>query len=103
VHGAAQVPGHLGHRQPVEVAQRERGPVVRAEPAERLAGPDPVDGALPRVVDGHRLAVQQAQPALFPLDPPPVVGELVPGDPDQPRDRRIGRAWLAHRAHGGQE
>ena len=43
VHGSVQVPGHLGHRQPVEVAQRERGPVVRAELAEHLAGPDPLD------------------------------------------------------------
>ena len=40
--GAVQVPGYLGHRQPVEVAQRERGPVVRAEPVEHLAGTDPV-------------------------------------------------------------
>jgi hypothetical protein len=32
-----------------------------------------------------------------------VVGELVPGHPDQPRDRRIGRARHADRAHGGQE
>jgi hypothetical protein len=32
-----------------------------------------------------------------------VVGELVPGHPDQPRDRRIWRARLADRVHGGQE
>jgi hypothetical protein len=103
VQSAVQVPGDLGHRQPVEVAQRERGPVVGAEPVEHLAGADPVDDRLPRVLDARRLAVQQAQPALFALDPPPVVGELVPGHPDQPGDRRIGRIRLAGRVHGGQE
>ena len=97
------MPGHLGHRQPVEVTQRERGPVVRAEPVEHFAGADPVDDRLPWVVDAGRLTVQQAQPALLPLDPPPVVGELVPGHPDQPRDRRIGCARLADGVHGGQE
>jgi hypothetical protein len=51
----------------------------------------------------RRLAVQQPQPALLPLDPPPVVGELVPGYPDQPRDRCIGCARLADRVHRGQE
>src|ERR1700733_16049588 len=74
VQGAVQMPGHLGYRQPVEVAQRERGPVVRAEPAEYLAGADPVDDRLPWVINPGRLAVQQAQAALLPLDPPPVVG-----------------------------
>ena len=97
------MPGHLGHRQPVQVAQGKRGPVVRAEPVEHLAGANPVDDRLPWIVDGRRLAVQQAQPALLPLDPPPEGGELVPGNPDQPRDRRIGRAWIADRVHGGEE
>ena len=101
--GAVQVPGHLRPRQPVEVAQRERGPVVSAEPVEHLAGTDPVNEHLPRIIDARRLAVQQAQPTLLPLDPAPVVGELVPGHPDQPRDRRPGRARLADRVHGGQE
>ena len=32
-----------------------------------------------------------------------MAGELVPGHPDQPRYRRIGRARLADRVHGGQE
>jgi 6-pyruvoyltetrahydropterin/6-carboxytetrahydropterin synthase len=100
---AVQVPGYLGHRQPVQVAQRERGPVVGAEPVENLPGTDPVDDHLPWVVDVRRLAVQQTQPALLPLDPSPVVGKLVPGNSDQPWDRRVRRARLADRVHSGQE
>jgi hypothetical protein len=76
---------------------------MRAEPVEHLAGTDPVDDCLPWVIGARRLAVQQAQPALLPLDPPPVIGEFVPGNPDQPRNRRIGRARLAGRVDGGEE
>ena len=76
---------------------RRNGAAVERPPTDQPYGRGSV------IVDPRWLAVQQAQPALLPLDPPPVVGKLVPGNPDQPRDRRIGPARLADRVHGGQE
>jgi hypothetical protein len=79
---------------------------VAAAPSKHLAGSDPVNGRLPRVVGARRIPVKRAQPAqtaLLPLDLSPVVGQLVPGDPDQPRDRWIGRAGPADRLHGGEK
>ena len=46
--GPAEQLGHLGHRQGVQVAQRERGPVVRTEGAQHLVGAVGVEVAVPR-------------------------------------------------------
>ena len=50
VHGAAEHLGDLGHRQAVEVAQRERGAVVGAEAVERVVCREHVEVGVPRVL-----------------------------------------------------
>ena len=50
MHGASEVLGDLRDRQTVEVAQGQRGPVVRAQRVEHLMGRHGVDLDIPRVV-----------------------------------------------------
>lgn len=84
VHRASQMIGDLRDREAVEVAQRQRGAVVRAELVEHLPGEDGVERRVPRIVGLVLLGVHQPQVALLPLLAPPVIGEFVPSHPDEP-------------------
>src|SRR5215469_303256 len=104
VHGTAEHAGHLGHRQVIHVPQRQRGPVVRAEPLQHVLGPQGIEPGVPRVVAVRiRRRGHGTQRALLPGLPAPMVAQLVPGDADQPpRGQRRGRGG-PHRIHRRQE
>ena len=74
---------------------RERG--------EHVAGELFVEHDVPLVVGDREVAGNGPQPALLPLDPAPVVDELVAGDPDQPRDADGGDLSRPYRCDGGHE
>ena len=95
--------GHLGHGQPVEVAQRERGLVVRAELGQHLARPGGVDVGVPRVLPRDDGLLDGLQLALLPGPAPPVVDQLVAGHPDQPGHRQVGHGVALDGGDGGEE
>ena len=83
--GPVELGGHLGHGQTVEVAERERGPVMGAELGEHAVGTSRVDVGVPGIVDGRFGPTGgEAQLALVEVLQAPVVGELVAGDADEP-------------------
>ncbi len=89
--------GALGHRAVVHVAQRQHAAVVLGQSRQDTLGHDPVELGVPVVGGlgrfgefGHR----HAEPVVA---APEMVGELVPGHPDQPRHVLIGAARLAGR------
>src|SRR3974390_1137453 len=101
VHGAAEQPRDLWHREAVEVAQRERGPVMRAERLEHRVCVHAVEAQV-----GVLVAVAgwgELQAAFLACVPPPVVDELVAGDGDEPRHAELGHGLVAHGAHRGEE
>ena len=92
----AEIPGDLGNRQPVQVAQRQRGALMGGKTGKGRVGSRDVKLRLPRVV--HRLgaAHDHAEPAALEVRSPPVVDQLVAGDSHQPGDselRRANPAW----------
>src|SRR3954451_5410060 len=88
-HGAVEVLGNGGPRHPVDVAQRERGAVVRTEFAEHLVRARALEELVHAV--GYVLFVgERLQAARLARLSPPVVDELVPRHADQPRDREVG-------------
>src|SRR3954471_19537898 len=83
---AVEVVGDLPNRQPVEVAQRQRAPVVRPQLIEhgaRLRSLEPQVHVV--LVHIGFLFCHEAQPARFARLLAPVVDELVPRDGDEPR------------------
>src|SRR5215469_12167041 len=80
VDGAAQVLGDLRDRQAVHVAQGQRRTVMRAERVEHLARSQRVEPRLPGIAGLLAVALDEPQAALLARLPPPVVGQLVPGD-----------------------
>jgi len=66
--GASEVTGDLRDRQAIEIAQGQRGPVVRAQRVEHLMGHDGIDLDVPRVFGLAASGVHQAQTALLPSD-----------------------------------
>ena len=87
--GSTEQRGDLRYGQPIEVAECEGASMVGTEALENVQHPLGVDDGIPRVGSaGVRIEV-----GVIEVDgrgrsccPPPVVGELVPGDPDQPGD-----------------
>ena len=103
VHRAVEELGHLGNGEPVEISQRERGAVVRAECVEDLPGARALE-PLVAVVDGFVFfAGEQPQAALLPSLAAPVVDQLVPGDADEPRNRQPRNCLSLDGLHGGEE
>ena len=43
MHGSIEMLGHLGNREPVDVAQREGGAMMRAQSVEHFAGARPLE------------------------------------------------------------
>src|SRR4051812_47649913 len=88
VHGAIEMVGNLRDRQPVDVAKRERGAMVRPERVEHLVRARPFEQLVDAV--GHLLLVgEQLQPARLARLAPPMVDELVARHADQPGDREL--------------
>jgi hypothetical protein len=87
----AELPGDLGNRQPVQVAQRQRCSLMGGKTGKGRVGSRDVKLRLPRVV--HRLgtAHDHAEAALE-VRSPPVVDQLVAGDAHQPGDSELRRA-----------
>src|SRR4051794_12761546 len=65
MHRAAEMVGHFGHRQAVEVAQRQRAAVVRAELLQHGMGVGAFESQVDVVVDVGFVVCQQAEPALL--------------------------------------
>ena len=88
----AELPGDLGNRQPVQVAQRQRCSLMGGKTGKGRVGSRDVKLRLPRVV--HRLgaASDRAEPAALEVRSPPVVDQLVTGDAHQPGDSKLRRA-----------
>ncbi len=75
----------LGHRQPVVVPQDQRRTLRRIEPRHHLCRTAGLHGMVPGDVD--QVAGDRSQLALLAALAPPVIDQLVPGNPDQPGDR----------------
>src|SRR5215216_5202447 len=94
---------HLGHGQSVDVPESEREPVVRAEGGEHLVGAQLIEAHVPGILVGHGILFERVPQALFPGAPTPVVGELVAGDADHPRDVERSGSAILEIADGGEE
>ena len=95
VDAASERCGHLGHRQVVQVAERQDGLVVGRKPTHRLVDDlrlqrRPVIGPLVRV----RVRPRQPQPAVLARLGPPVIDEAVAGHGREPRRRHHGPSPL---------
>src|ERR1022692_2188476 len=82
----AELPGDLGNRQPVQVAQRQRRALMGGKTGKGRVGSRDVKLRLPRVV--HRLgaARDRAEPAALEVRSPPVVDQLVAGGAPPPSE-----------------
>jgi hypothetical protein len=103
VHGPAEMLGHLGDGQPVQVTQREGASLVGGQPGKggvcRL-GLQPV---IPRIVQAVAGQLGHGQAALLPGEPPPVIDELVACHPDEPGDTDVSYVAPSGRRHGRHE
>src|SRR3954453_20751734 len=102
VNRAVEVLGDVRHGQSVDVAQRERGAVMRPELIEHLVRAR----AFEQLVDavGHLLLVgERLQAARLARLAAPVVDELVPRHADQPRDGEVWDRAAFDRLHCGEE
>ena len=89
MHGAVHRMGDVGDRHVVQVAKRQRRPMLRGERLQRLVGLQRVERRVPRVarlIPGG-ITGDRAEAALLAGQPPPVIDELVPGDADEPPGR----------------
>jgi hypothetical protein len=100
---ATQVLGHLSYREPIEVAQRERRPLVTIQLSKSFMDGDSVELRLPRVVQLLRQRTPEHPTALLPSLATPVVNELVAGNTNQPSNADIWRRALLESCHGGEE
>src|SRR5215831_4785948 len=81
VDAAIEMLRDLADRQSVEIAQRQRGSMVRTERRKHFPSSLPVEARVHVVVDDHRVRVLgELKSALFACCPPPVVDELVARD-----------------------
>lgn len=101
--GAVDDVRHLGDGEVVDVAQRKGGAVLRREPLECVLGTHGVEAFVPWVEGLGSVAGDGAESTLLPRRAPPVVGQLVAGDTNQPRGRECRRAAAANCVHGGEE
>jgi hypothetical protein len=100
---ATQVLCHLSYREPIEVAQRERRPLVTIQLSKSFIDGDSVELPLPRVVQLLRQRTLEHPTALLPSLATPVVNELVAGNTNQPSNADIWRRALLESCHGGKE
>src|SRR5689334_12710721 len=101
VHGPVELLGDFGNRQPVEVAQRECGAMVRAEFTEHLAGAHAFEVFVDRI--GHRFVARQRELAIAARFVAPVIDELVARDGHEPRDREVWHRLPFDRVDRGEE
>src|SRR5262245_5044990 len=95
--------GDLGDGQPVHVPEGEREPMVRAQRSEHIVRAHLVEAHVPRIVVRLGILLERVAHALLPGAAAPVVGELVPGHADHPRDVERRRAPVLDTANGGEE
>jgi hypothetical protein len=93
--------GYLGHRQAVEIPQRQRRTLWPRQPRQRRVCGAGIEQLLPGIVglvrsDGRK-------PTPFALAAPPVIHELVSCDADQPRDTHGGRVGALQGRNRGHE
>ena len=84
----------------VDIAQREHSAVDRRQLPQRVVGDHAVEFGIPRVVPAIGDVLDRFRRTL---GAPPVIGELVPRDPDQPRSRRVGVPVPTDGVHRRQE
>ena len=101
--GAAELPGDVGDRQAVEVAQCQRCPLLRGKPGQCGMGNRDVKMLVPGILSGLGSAGKQADPPLLTVGTPPVIDKLVPGNSDQPADCQLRRVITPGRRHRGHE
>jgi hypothetical protein len=100
---ATEVACHFGYREPVEVPQGKRGPLVAVEMSEGSIQSGSVESGFPRVVDLVGEGTGEREAAFLPTLSPPVVDELVACYTDQPRDGDLRSCALSGRGDRGHE
>ena len=100
---SVELVGNLRHGQAVEVAQGQGDPVVGAQLGQGLVGLRHVELDVPGIVPLDRGLLDQPELALLAGLAPPVVDQLVAGDPHQPGHGQVGHGALLDRGDGGEE
>ena len=97
VYGAVEKLRHLGHGQVVHVAQREREAMRRRQLLQHAMRAQQLEALLPRVAMLGAKAGHGVKATRLARTAPPMVDELVPGDPDEPGSAHRRRVIPANR------